>query len=45
MVKKLPANIGDVSSIPDPGKPHTMEELRLYATTTEPVLWSMGRGY
>ena len=34
-----PANTGDVSSIPGPGRfPHALEQLSLFATTIEPVL-------
>ena len=39
MVKNLPANAGDVGSIPDSGKiPHAVERLSPCATATEPVL-------
>ena len=38
-----PANTGDVSSIPGPGRfPHALEQLSLFATTIEPVLQSPG---
>ena len=39
MVKNLPANAGDMGSIPSPGKiPHATEQLSPCATTTEPAL-------
>ena len=39
VVKSLPDDAGDTSSIPDPGIfPHTAEQLSPCATTTEPVL-------
>ena len=38
VVKNLPANAGDTSSIPGPGRfPHAMEQLSPCATTTEPT--------
>jgi len=38
VVKSLPANAGDMGSIPGPGTkiPHAVEQLRPDATTTEP---------
>ena len=41
MVKKLPANAGDMDAIPGLGRthiPHATEQLSPCATTTEPVL-------
>ena len=49
MVKNLPANAGDMGSIPGLGRSHVpwgnkgcVPQLSLYTTTTEPVLWSPG---
>ena len=38
MVKIPAANVGDMGSIPGPGKSHMLEQLSLWVTTTEPVL-------
>ena len=38
MVKKPPANTGDMGSIPDSGRSH----MPRHATATEPALWSLG---
>ena len=39
VVKNLPANAGDMGSIPGPGRfPDATEQLSLCATTTEPAL-------
>ena len=40
MVKNLPANGGDVGSIPGLGGSHMLYSL--CTTTIEPVLWSLG---
>ena len=44
MIKNLPANAGDVGSIPDPEDPmcHRAAKHVCCARTTEPVLWSLG---
>ena len=43
MVKNLPFNAGDVSSIPGPGTriPHAVEQLSLCASNRGQVLWSV----
>ena len=43
VVKSLPANAGDMGSIPGPGTkiPHVMGQLSLCATVPEPVLESL----
>ena len=38
VVKKPPANTGDMGSIPDSGRSHMPRR----ATATEPMLWSLG---
>ena len=42
VVKNLPCNVRDMSSIPGRGTdtPHSVEQLSLHATATEPSLWS-----
>ena len=41
--KNQPANAGDVGLTPRPGRSHMpAEQLSPRATTTEPVLWSLG---
>ena len=41
VLKNLPANAGDMGSIPWSGKiPHAVEQQSSCATTTEPALWS-----
>ena len=43
VVENAPATIGDTGSIPDPRRfPHDTEELSLWATAVEPVLWNPG---
>ena len=43
MVKNLPCNAGDKSSIPGQGTkiPHAMKQASLHATTTEPTNTAM----
>ena len=38
----LPANAGDMGSIPGPRRFHATEQLSQLATITEPVLYSLG---
>ena len=43
MVKNLPAKAGDMGLNPDPGRSHMLwSNLKLFATTSEPVFWSLG---
>ena len=42
MVKNLPANVGDMGSISDPGGPHMCGAMKPCVTTIEPVLSSPG---
>ena len=44
VAKNLPASVGDTGLIPDPGRSHMpwSNQACAPATTTEPVLWSLG---
>ena len=42
MVKNLPANAGDVGSIPSPGRSHTPRGSRATTCGPEPTSWNYG---